>query len=255
MATAAKIIKKEEVVAVWSRIAFLWAATLAVVVLAYAAGTWSTSFVPTRTIFVSADSKATIKPDIATITFSVLSEGASATAIQADNTRKVNDAIAVVKALGVDAKDIQTSRYHLSPKYTYNQKQGKSSIEGYEVTQTVTVKVRNVDDAPKIVSSLPGVGVNHISGPVFSVEDAEKYLASARTEAFVKARAKAQALARAAGVGLGRVVTFSESSGGFPPPSMHMSASSAMGGEPPIPNFEPGMEEANVSVSVTFEIR
>ncbi len=255
MATAAKIIKKEEVIAAWSRIAFLWAATLSVVVLAYAAGAWSKSFVPTRTIFVSADGKATIKPDIATINFSVFSEGVSATTIQADNTRKVNDAIAVVKALGVDAKDIQTSGYNLSPKYTYEQKTGKSSIDGYQVTQTVTVKVRNLDDAAKIVGSLPGVGVNKISGPEFSVEDTEKYLASARTEAFVKARAKAQMLARAAGVGLGRVVTFSESSGGFPPPLMYMRASSAMGGEPPIPNFEPGMQEASVSVSVTFEIR
>ena len=240
---------------VWSRIAFVWVATLFLLVGSYAACAWSKSFVASRTIVVSGEGRASIAPDIATVAFSVVSEGSSASAIQTENTKKMNDAIAAVKALGVDAKDIRTSGYNLSPKYSYSQKTGKSSIDGYQVTQTVTVKVRNLDDAPKIVGGLPSLGVNQISGPSFSVEDPEKYLAAARTEAFGKARAKALALARAAGVGLGRVVTFSESSGGNYPRPMYMKADMAVGGEAATPNFEPGTEEAQVSVSVTFEIR
>ncbi len=239
----------------WSRTVFVWAGTLALIVVAFAACNWSRSLVPSRTIMVSADGKAVIKPDLATITFSVVSEGASATAIQEENTRKMNEAAAIVKGFGVDPKDIQTSSYNLSPKYSYDQKTGRSSIDGYQITQSVTVKVRNLDNAGKIVGALPASGVNQISGPSFSVESVDSYLSSARAEAFMKARAKAEALARAAGVSIGRVVTFSENSGGGYPRPMYMKADMAMGGEASSPAFEPGTDEAQVSVNVTFEIR
>ncbi len=237
----------------WSRTAFVWAGTLALIVGSYAACTWSRSLAPSRTIMVSAEGKAMIKPDLATITFSVVSEGPSATAIQAENSRKMNDATAIIKGFGVDPKDIQTSSYNLSPKYSYEQKTGKSSIDGYQITQSVTVKVRNLDNAGKIVGALPTSGVNQISGPSFSVENVDSYLSSARAEAFMKARAKAEALARAAGVSIGRVVTFSENSGGGYPRPMYMKADMAVGGESPA--FEPGTDEAQVNVNVTFEIR
>ena len=203
----------------------------------------------------SAEGKAVIKPDMAMISFSVISEGKSAASIQDDNVRKMNEAIALVKSFGVDPKDVQTSSYDLSPKYRYDQKSGSSSIDGYQITQTVTVKVRTLDNAAKIVGGLPGVGVNSISGPSFGVEDADLYLAAARTEAFAKARAKAEALAKAAGVSVGRVVTFSENTGGGYPSPMYAKVEGMGGDSRPMPDFQPGSEEAKVTVSVTFEIR
>jgi len=203
----------------------------------------------------SAEGKSVIKPDIATVSFSVISEGKSAASIQDDNTRKMNEAVALVKSLGVDPKDIQTSSYNLSPKYRYDQKSGNSSIDGYQITQTVTVKVRVLDNAAKIVGGLPGVGVNQISGPSFGVEDPDLYLASARAEAFAKARTKAEVLAKAAGVSVGKVVTFSESAGGGYPVPMYAKAMGMGGDSASVPEFQPGSEEARVNVSVTFEIR
>ena len=106
------------------------------------------------------------------------------------------------------------------------------------------------------MGALPAVGINQLSGPNFSVEDPELYLNEARKEAFEKARAKAMALARMSRVRLGRVVTFSENQGGGYPMPMYAKME-AMGGDrggiPP--QIEPGSEEVNISVSVTFEIR
>lgn len=256
MATISKSVKKEDIIYSWSRIVLMWACIVGVLFVACAARSWSASVVPSRTIMASAEGKAIIKPDIATVSFSVISEGKSAATIQEDNTRKMNDAVALVKSLGVDPKDIQTSSYNLSPKYRYEQKSGISAIDGYQITQTVTVTVRNLDNAAKIVGGLPGVGVNQISGPSFGVEDTDLYLASARAEAFAKARAKAEALAKAAGVSIGKVVTFSENSGGgYPMPMMYGKAMGMGGDASSVPEFQPGSEEARVSVSVTFEIR
>ena len=248
--------KKEEKVIAWSRIVFMWAGIITLLYGACALRTWSNATPSTRTVTVSADGTATLVPNLATVSFSVVSEGASATAIQSDNAKKMNAAIALVKGFNVDEKDIKTSAYNLSPRYTYEQKTGRSHIDGYQITQTVTVKVRNLDDAGKIVGALPSVGVNQITGPDFSVEDMDAFLHSAREEAFNKAYAKARELARLAGAGVGRVVTFSESTGGNYPHPMYMKADMAVGGEAAsAPQFEAGSDEARVTVSVTYELR
>lgn len=256
MAFGIKIVKKEEKIIAWSRIALMWAAIIALLFGALALKNWSNSVPSSRTVTVSAEGKTTVVPDLATVSFSVVSEGASASAIQADNAKKMNAAIAIVKGFGIDDKDIKTSAYNLSPRYAYEQKTGKSRIDGYQITQTVTVKVRNLDNAGKIVGALPSVGVNQISGPDFSVEDMDAFLHGARQEAFGKAYAKAKELANLAGAGVGRVVTFSESMGGSYPRPMYMKADMAMGGEAAsAPQFEAGSDEAQVTVSVTYELR
>jgi len=256
MAFGIKIVKKEEKIIAWSRIALIWVGIIALLYTAYALRTWANATPSARTVTVSADGKATVIPNLAIVSFSVVSEGSSATTIQTDNTKKMNAAIAIVKGFGIKDADIKTSGYNLSPRYTYEQKTGKSRIDGYQITQTVTLKVRAMDDAGKIVGALPSVGVNQISGPDFSVEDIDMFLHSAREEAFNKAYAKAKELAHLAGAGVGRVVTFSESSGGNYPRPMYMKAEMGMGGDASsVPQFEAGSDEARVTVSVTYELR
>ncbi len=256
MAFGVKIVKSEDKIVAWSRIVFVWAGTIALLVGACALRTWSNSVPSARTVTVSAEGMAVVVPNLATVSFSVISEGASATAIQGENTKKMNTAIAIIKGFAIDDKDIKTSAYNLSPRYAYEQKTGKSRIDGYQITQTVTVKVRNLDDAGKIVGQLPAAGINQISGPDFSVENMDAFLHGAREEAFDKAYAKAKELARLAGAGVGRVVTFSESSGSNYPRPMYMKAEMGMGGDASsVPQFEAGSDEARVTVSVTYELR
>jgi uncharacterized protein YggE len=255
MAFGIKIMKEEEKIGSWSRIIFMWAGIIALLFAACALRTWSNSVPSARTVTVSAEGVATVVPNLATVSFSVVSEGVSATAIQDENAKKMNAAIAIVKGFKINDKDIKTSAYNLSPRYAYEQKTGKSRIDGYQITQTVRVLVRNLDDAGKIVGALPSVGVNQISGPDFSVEDMDIFLHGAREEAFDKAYAKAKELARLAGTGVGRVVTFSESSGNNHPWPMYMKAEGMGGDASNVPQFEAGSDEARVTVSVTYELR
>lgn len=233
----------------------MWAGIIFLCTAAYAAFSWTRTLPARHTIVVYGVGRALIKPDIATISFSVVSEGINVPSLQEDADQKINKAIALVKELGIDAKDIKTAGYNLSPKYRYNQKTGASSIDGYSLTQTVVVTVRVLDTAGKILGGLPGLGINEISGPNFSVEDQDMYLNKARAEALVKARGKAQALARMAGVRLGRIVTFSENQGNMYPQPMYLKTE-AIGGDAGgvSPQIESGSEEAHVIVSVTFEI-
>ncbi|MDO8601703.1 MAG: SIMPL domain-containing protein [bacterium] len=216
----------------------------------------SNAVTPSRTITVSAEGKASIAPDIATLVFSVVSQGATAEAVQKANTDKINLAIDYLKKQNVAAKDIQTSNYSLYPRYKYEEKTGESSIFGYELTQTVTVKVRDLEKAGAIVGGLAGAGVNQISSFSYSVEDPEAPRNDARAEAFSTAFQKAKTMADQVGVRIARVVTFSESTGGYPGPFYYDRAvmmESKGGGN--APSFEPGEEEIVVNVSVTYEIR
>ncbi len=220
---------------------------------------------PEMTVTVSAEGKATIIPDIATIDFSVISEGKDPTAIQTENTGKMNQAIDFVKSQGIDKKDIKTTGYNLYPKYDYTRVEpqlypyppGKQVLSGYTLTQTVEVKIRDLNKVAAILSGLPGKGVNEVNGPNFTVEDQDTYLNGAREEAFTKARAKVEAMAKANGVRVARVVTFSENQGG-PIFYARAEAMGKGGGDattPVPPTVEPGSQEVSVQVSVTYAIR
>lgn len=217
----------------------------------------SAALAPERTITVSAEGKATIAPDLATFSFSVVSQGVDPVKLQNDNNAKVNAAIDFVKAQGVEAKDIKTSDYNLSPNYVWNQKTGKSSIDGYTLNQSVVVKVRDLSKVAVLLGGLPSKGINQLGGVNFSVEDQDKYLNAAREEAFTKARAKAEAMAKYSGARLGRVVTFNESGGGYPGPIYYAKEMSADhgGSVPPTPTIEPGSQEVTVNISVVYELR
>ena len=222
----------------------------------YYVGRYTASLPITRTISVSAEGKTVAEPDIAKLSFAVVSEGKDSEVIQADNARKMNAAIEFVKAQGVEAKDIKTSSYNLSPRYEYDDKKRTTFISGYTLTQTVTVQLRDFEKVSPILGALPGFGINQIHGVNFEIEDPEKYLAMAREEAFYRAYAKAAAMAKQNSVRLGRVVTFSEGSQGGPIylRSYEAAAMKADIGAP-APMIEPGSEEVRVNVTVTYELQ
>ena len=236
--------------------------TLAVVVFVGISAMWylyrsAAALQITRSIVVSADGRATLLPDIARVSFSVVSEGKDPQAVQSENVQKMNSAIEFVKGQGVASADIKTSGYDLSPKYEYDEKKRTSFISGYTLTQTVSLKLRNFDQISVIIGNLPSLGINRINQVGFEVEDQDKYLNQARAEAFALARGKADAMAAANGARLGRVVTFQESQGGIYPRVLAYEAMGAKAGPeaPPSPQIEPGSEEVTVSVSVTYELR
>lgn len=231
-----------------------------VVLLLSAKALWgyNRSVIPAKTITVSSEGKAVAVPDLAVVNFSVIAEGADPVKLQKENNDKISNAISYLKNNGIDAKDIKTAGYNLNPKYVYNPKTGRSYIDGYTLTQSVEVKIRDFSKVGEILGTLPTMGINNVNGPNFSIDDSDKFLNQAREQAFTKAKAKAAAMAGYAGSRLGRVVTFSESTGGYPIPIYYSAkAELGLGGGPepaPVPSIEPGSEEVTVQVSVVYEI-
>lgn len=213
------------------------------------------SLMPAKTINVSAEGKVTVSPDIAKLSFSVVSEGANPKLLAENNNKKMNAAIDFVKSQGIEEKDIKTTEYNLSPRYEYDEKTKKTFISGYTLTQTVLVKVRDLNKVAEVLGGLPALGINQISSISFDIDEPEKYLSEARNQAFDKAKEKAKAMAEKNGVKLGRVINFYEYQS--IPYYQNMKALGMGGAEaaPTLPQIQPGSQEVTIQVSVTYEIK
>ncbi len=221
-------------------------------------------------ITVSGEGKASATPNLATISFTVSEDATTASAAQDVAAKKTNAALAVLKDQKIADKDIQTSSYNVSPRYSYPQPcvynssgmmppcpaGGESKIIGYTASQTVTVKIRNLDSVGVTVSALGGAGISNLYGPNFTIENPDALQAKARAEAIADARTKANELARELGVRVVHVVNYSEGGGSYPGPYYKAETLSADSGPArPVPQIPTGENEVTVDVSVTYEIR
>lgn len=219
-----------------------------------------------RTITVDGMGKVSAKPDLARVSLSVVATGKTVKAVTEDGNKKMTAVIEQVKSLGIKPEDIQTTGYYLNPEYDYNtpviyDKVGmpvskQPTIIGYSLTQSIDVKVRDLTKSDDVIDKATTAGANQVGSLSFELDDASGVKTQAREIAFKKAREKAEMMARAAGVKLGNVVTFSEGSGGYPMPysNFAMKAMDSSGGESTAPSIEAGTQELNISVSVTYEI-
>ena len=215
-----------------------------------------------RSFSVSAEGRAVSIPDVAEFTFSVVTQGGKdMTKIQTENTGKMNKAIAFVKANGVEDKDIKTQNYSLQPRYQYSTcpKLGgvcpPPEIVGYEVSQTVLVKVRDFAKVGDILAGVVNNGANSVSSFQFTIDDPTSVQDTARAEAIQKAKVKAEALAKAGGFSVGRLLGITE--GGNYPRPMYDYALKGMGGavSSVAPSIEPGSQDTTVNVTLQYEIK
>jgi len=220
---------------------------------------FSDSLMPVRTITVSADGKVVVSPDIAKISFAVVSEGVDPKTISQENIKNINTAIDYLKTKGIEEKDIKTTQYNLSPKYEYDEKTRKTFISGYTLTQNVLVKIRDLNKVAEVISGLTEVGINRIDSISFEIDEPEKYFAEARNQAFEKAKKKAEEMALKNSVKLGKVINFSE----WEPTTRPYDSlrTFGMGGEGSVaassvlPKIQPGSEEITINVNITYEIK
>jgi len=208
---------------------------------------------PAKTITVSAEGKVTVEPDIAKISFSVISDGMNPEQLADTNNKKMKAAIAFIKSQGIDDKDIKTIQYTLNPRYEYDPKTRRSYFSGYTLIQTVSIKVRDLNKVPRILGSLPGLGINQIGSISFEVDGPEKYLNEARNQAFDKAKEKAREMALKNGVNLVRVINFSEYQTGEPLPYSQPLEEREMA-KIAVPSIQPGTQEVTIRVNLTYEI-
>lgn len=223
-----------------------------------------------RTFSVSAEGTIQAIPDIAQISLSVLTEGGKNLAeLQKENTTKMNGITDFLSSQKIDAKDIQTRDYSINPRYQYfNCSTPKSDdnpspcpppeITGYSISQTLVVKIRNLDTMGTIISSAVEKGANNVSGPEFTIDDPTTLEQEALDQAIAKAKDKAKKLSKSAGYGMGRLISLSEESQSTPPYPM---ASFGMGGDAmemkaaQTPSFQAGSQEIKATVTLTYEIK
>ncbi len=207
------------------------------------------------TITISGEGKVTSQPDLAKMDLGVQVDGATVKAAQEQNTQKMNAITTALIALGVKKEDLQTSQYSIQPKIDWNS--GKQTVLGYTVTQTLSVKVRDLDKAGDVLAKAGELGANQVGGISFTIDDPTSLKDDARIKAIADARKKAEVLAKQLGLDIVKVVTFSENAqGGYPVPMMAKSygmMDSAVAA--PSPEIQSGTLDVVSDVSVTFEVR
>jgi uncharacterized protein len=208
------------------------------------------------TLSVSGTAKISIKPDIARLTVGVLSTGSSVSAIQQQNSEKMNAITAAVKAFGVKDDDLQTSNYSISPQYDWTS--GRQVLRGYQVSQDLSIKIRDLEKIGDIVEKAGELGSNQIGGISFEVDDMTTVQKQARDKAIADAKEKAGVLAKTLDVQLGKVISFSEDSGSVPVPMLYNSyekVSAGAAAAAPSPDIQSGSLDISKNVSITFEIK
>lgn len=208
------------------------------------------------TITLDGEGKITATPDIAEISLGLMTEKISVAEAQKENTEKMNQILAELKKMSIEEKDIKTTNYSIYPRYDWAD--GKQTLKGYQVSQSVTVKIRNLDKIGAVLEMAGRLGANQTGGLSFTIDEPEKLKQQAREKALLNAKEKAEALAKVAGVKLGRLVSFTESSGNAYPVYRDTSMSFGLGGAEkavaPAPEVEPGSQDVIVNVSVTYEV-
>jgi uncharacterized protein YggE len=213
---------------------------------------------PARTISVTAQGKTTVTPDLAEINFSVLTQGQNPQTLTTNNTEKMNAVLQFVSSQNIASSDIKTTGYDLQPNYQYDKNTLRNFITGYTLTQTVTVKIRDLTNVATVLSGLAPLGVNQIGGVSFTFADPDSLMAVARANAINKVKVQAQQMAYQAGASLGEVVSVSEN-GVAPGPipyynkAAYSTADSTMGGAP-VPTIAPGSQDVTDNVTITYAL-
>lgn len=210
---------------------------------------------------VSADGRSTRTPDLAMFTAGVTSQGGTAGEALTANSADMNRVIAALKKAGIADRDIQTSNLNLSPVYAPQRHLPDGTIDpphpkivGYQVSNMVSVKQRNLAQFGKVIDTLVAAGANQVHGPNFMMDNPDTALDEARIEAMKKARARADLYARAAGLKVVRMLSISESGGYSPPMPVMYARAEAAGMAAAPPPIAAGQVELTASVTILFEL-
>lgn len=219
-------------------------------------------------------------PDIAAVSFSIVTEAKTSKAAQDDNSLKSKKVVDFIKSQGIEDKDIKTTGYNVYPQYSYPLPVGRQAdpipigasevkaiypdsaqyydpnpkISGYQVNQSFEVKVRDLEKVSAILDGLVTAGANQVNNLGFQVDDIEGVKNQARELAIKDAKEEASRLKRQIGIQLGKIVNYSEGGGGYP---MYFKAeamdSGGRGGAGP--SVPVGENEIVINVTITYQIK
>lgn len=208
----------------------------------------------TNLFSVSGEGKATGIPDTAQISLGVTKTASTIKISQEQANTAANKIIADLKNLGIAEKDIKTTNYSVNPNYDFS-RGGTQNITGYTVIQSLEAKITPIDIANKAIDAATADGANLVGGINFTFSDkTQKDLENkARNEAVKEAKEKAQRLAGATGIRLGKIVDVQESSSFIPRPMMVQSLETGKGGTPDT-SLQPGENSITINITLSYEI-
>jgi uncharacterized protein YggE len=202
---------------------------------------------------VSASADAKRVPDVAMISTGVVTQAADANAAMRANAQQMDKVMAAIRAAGIAERDIQTSGINLNPNYKYAEN-APPVIVGYQASNTVNVKVRDLSRLGKVLDTFVEQGANQVNGPSFEVDKPDEAYDEARVAALQKAQARADAYADALGLKVRRIVSISEGGASFPRPMPMVRAMAADAMMAKETSVSPGESTLSVNIEVVFEL-
>lgn len=208
-----------------------------------------------REITVSASAEVSAIPDVAILNLTVSTSVQKTADVALDNlARTFDNVLGAVKSSGVKEDDIKTTNLSISPRYNFNE--GQQELLGFEASETIRIKVRQLDKTGEVLAAATAQGVNQAGGISFEIDEPKALQLEAQTKAIAKAEENAKELAKSLGENLGRVKAFSSSSSGSPT-TVFARAELALEdvGGPGAPEVNPGTQEISAQVTVTYELK
>lgn len=256
--------------------AFLLAAAMPLPTLAQDTGHVPVIAPGNAMLTVTGQGDAQSEPDVAIFTAGVQTQAKTAAEALADNSRKMEQVIEALKRSGIAERDIQTNNLSINPVYVDPERDAMMAartsgqpyippppdhqrlrrIVGYEVSNNVMVRQRDLKNFGRVIDTLVAAGATQVNGPMFELEKQDAAMDKARVEAIRDARARAQLYAQAAGLRIVRIVSISEGGPSYRPmPMFRYGQMSASAPPPPPPApIQPGEVALSSTVTVNFEL-
>jgi uncharacterized protein YggE len=207
---------------------------------------------PAPALNLSAYGEVKVAPDMATLTFGVMTEAPTAQVAMADNARRMQEVFAALSRAGIVDRDIQTSGLNLSPQYDYVQNE-LPRLRGYQASNRITVRVMDLTRVGSTADAVVSAGVNQIDGIAFGLKDPKSAEDEARLLAVRALQDKARLYARALGVELGSIRSLNEGGGYQAPQPMPMMARTAMADSESTP-VAAGELAVRIDISGTYDL-
>lgn len=207
-----------------------------------------------RSISVQAHAKVDEKPNLALVNINIQEQAKKLEDAQAATNKQLKALESVAKKFGIGADKIQTMNSSTQPRYRYHER--KRIFEGYNVSHRIQIKAEEIAKVGELIDALTKGGIDQIDNVSYTVKDEEMVKVRALAKAVEAAKAKAEAMAKAAGASLGDVITINESGAHFAPvmaraKGVMMMADAEMEAAPELPA---GGVSVNANVNVTFEL-
>lgn len=193
-------------------------------------------------------------PDRADFQAGVVTQAPTAAEASRLNAERMTRVIAAIARTGLPERDVQTTGVTLQPQYDYSQQGKAPRLAGYQATNMVRIRLRDLERAGAVLDSLVVAGANQVNGPDFGLIDEDAALDAARRAAVAKARARAELYASALGRSVGRIAQLTEGVDIRRPPPMPMMRMQVADASAESTPVAPGRLTLSVTLNVRVEL-